>query len=89
MATQEQANRTLAAHVETLIAHPNVTSVSVIEDEDGESIIEIGLVGPETGPQAANAGPLPDELLIPDDTGRLVSGAQALREVTTDSLRNG
>lgn len=78
MATQEQANRTLAAHVETLIAHPNVTSVSVIEDEDGESIIEIGLVGPETGPQAANAGPLPDELLIPDDTGRLVSGAPAI-----------
>lgn len=78
MATQEQANRTLAAHVDTLIAHPNVTSVSVIEDEDGESIIEIGLIGPENGPQADNAGPLPDELLVPDTAGRLVPGAPAI-----------
>lgn len=78
MATQEQANRTLAAHVDTLIAHPNVTSVSVIEEEDGENIIEIGMVGPEYGPLAMNAGPLPDELVIPDESGRLVLGGATI-----------
>ena len=78
MATQEQANRTLAAHADRLITHPNVTSVSVIEDDDGESIIEIGLAGPESGPAAVNAAPLPDSLPIPDAGGRLTANSEPL-----------
>ncbi|WP_417675063.1 hypothetical protein [Roseibium sp.] len=74
MANREEADRTLAHHEASLLANDNVTSISVIEDENGEMIIEIGLIGPETSALAAT----PEELAIPDAAGLLSTGGQTI-----------
>jgi len=76
MATREEADRTLAFHADTVMANPNVSLISVIQDENGEYVIEIGLVASEfiVDPTSSEAQDFsmvaPDELAIPDLAGR-------------------
>lgn len=77
MASREEADRTLAAHAASIIGHPNVSSIGVIDEDGGTSIIEIGLVRAEAeAPAGARSEPIPDALEIPDRAGRL-SGSGA------------
>lgn len=88
MATKEQADLTLAAHVDQIMENPNVTAVSVIEEENGENVIEIALVSPEVqvdaGAEEAHSvrgltPPVaPDELQIPDASGALTAGGATI-----------
>jgi hypothetical protein len=73
MATREEADRALAVHATNLMSNPNVTSISVIENESGESIIEIGLVEAES-----NLARAPDELVVPDVSGALSVGGDTI-----------
>ncbi|MEP2707828.1 MAG: trypsin-like peptidase domain-containing protein [Roseibium sp.] len=74
MASREEADRTLAHHEASLLENANVSSISVIEDESGEIIIELGLIEPETATLVA----APEELTIPDATGTLATGAPTI-----------
>ncbi|WP_428527070.1 trypsin-like peptidase domain-containing protein [Roseibium sp.] len=62
MANRADADRTLAFHADAIMENDNVSSISVIELDTGESIIEIGLVEAETSALLAT----PNELEIPD-----------------------
>ncbi len=90
MATEDEANRTLAAHADEIMENPNVMAISVIEDENGEKIIEISLAAPEieVDDDAVKAESVrgytphiaPDELVIPDAaTGTLKKGGATIR----------
>jgi hypothetical protein len=73
MATHDEAVRTKDAHEMRLIAHPNVSSIAVIDAKSGDSTIEIGLVEDEATflARSPDTPAVPDALDIPDATGRL------------------
>lgn len=85
MATKEEADRTLAFHADEVMANPNVTSISVVKNDEGESIIEIGLAASEIAVDRSLPGmegfspPIaPNELRIPDASGTLFEGARTI-----------
>ncbi|MBW6421665.1 S1 family peptidase [Rhizobium sp. XQZ8] len=85
MATREEADRTLAFHADAVMANPNVSLISVIQDENGEYVIEIGLVDSELvgDPASSRAGDFslpvaPVELAIPDASGVLTRSATTI-----------
>jgi hypothetical protein len=88
MATKIDADRALAHHGDAIIAHPNVSKISVIDAGNGEFQLEIGLVRSEEAAAAVlkNFGPLPDELQIPDPAGRLGKATIAVTKTVVGPL---
>lgn len=91
MASREEADRTLAHHEAGLLENVNVSSISVIEDESGETIIELGLIEPETSTLVVS----PEELTIPDVAGTLATGGptiavrkRVIGEISAQSFTN-
>ena len=79
MTTRDKADRALSVHGINLLENPNVCSVSVIETETGECILEVGLVAAEGADNAEGVMRAPDEVVIPGVGDLLMDGGETIR----------
>ena len=91
MATQQQADATLAHHQDALFERiPNLTKLSVVKDAAGDWIIEAGVIDMNIQRSFKgtdhDAETVPDSLEIPDTSGRLSAELLPVRIVRTGDI---
>ena len=91
MATQQQADATLAHHQDALFERiPNLTKLSVVKDAAGDWIIEACVIDMNIQRSFKgtdhDAETVPDSLEIPDTSGRLSAELLPVRIVRTGDI---